>query len=163
MHLKTFEQGMALFVKSFPDKPFDSDVMWEFLQDLDDADFLKAVAQIVMTNKDINRATNLVALIREIAIPLNETAGEAWGIVLKNIQTIGSYGRPNFEDPCISKAVDCIGWRNLCLSENIAIERAHFLKIYESLENRSRKQQLTQSHDVNKLIQDITKNIGSPK
>ena len=163
MDQKVFKKGLALFVKSFPDKVFDTDVMWEFLQDLEDEDFLMAVSKIVMTTKDINRATNLVALIRETAIPLNETAGEAWGIVLKNIQSVGSYGKPEFKDPCISRAVECIGWKNLCLSENIAIERAHFLKIYENLENRSRQQQLTKSHDVKKLIKDITKSIGSVK
>ena len=151
----TFKKGMAMFVKSFPDKPFDTDVMWEFLQDLEDSDFLEAISKIVMTTQDINRATNLIALIRNFAIPEDLSAGEAWGEVLRQISSIGSYRQPKFKDDLIAQSVSCIGWRNLCLSENIAIERAHFLKIYESLNKRKRIQTLTIDHDLNKMIKNI--------
>jgi len=161
MRESTFKRGMALFVKSFPDKETDYDVMWEFLRDLDDRDFLKAISKLVMTTKDINRATNLIALIRDHAIPEDVSAGEAWGDVLKQISSIGSYGQPNFKDPLTAKVVACIGWRNLCLSENIAIERAHFLKIYETLAKRNRIDALTISHDTKKLIDDVVSKIGN--
>lgn len=159
MDHKTFKQGMGLFVKSFPNKIFDSDVMWEFLKDLNDKNFLESISKIVMTVKDINSATNLIALIRDFAIPENTSAGEAWGEVIKQISSIGSYGQPSFKDSLISQVVNCIGWRNLCLSENIAIERAHFLKIYESLLKRKRVDLLTTSHDIKKLVDGIINKI----
>lgn len=160
MEQKIFKQGMALLVKSFPDKECDYDVMWEFLQDLEDEDFLKAISKIIMTTRDINRATNLIALIREFAIPEDKTAGEAWGEVLSQIHSIGSYGSPIFKDQSITNCVNSIGWRNLCLSENIAIERAHFLKMYEAISKRQRVDSLTISHDIKKMVAGIVVKIG---
>lgn len=70
-----------------------------------------------------------LALIRPVAPePL-----EAWGIVLKEIQRVGFYRSPKFDDPIIAKAVDCIGWQTLCSSENQIADRAHFGKVYEGL------------------------------
>lgn len=158
MNQKVFKQGMAMFVKSFPEKQFDSDVMWEFLQDLEDDDFLSSISKVVMTIKDINRATNLIALIRDFAIPEYETAGEAWSKVLKGISSVGCYGYPQFNDEIIDRAVSCIGWRNICMSENISIERAHFLKIFETLSKRKRMETLIINHDIKNLI---TKTVNS--
>ena len=163
MDQKIFKQGMAIFVKSFPDKVFDTDVMWEFLQDLEDEDFLEAISKIVMSTKEINRATNLIALIREFAIPEDMTAGESWGQVLKQIQSVGSYNRPSFKDQITSDCVDFIGWRNLCMSENISIERAHFLKMHDTISKRERIESLTTSHDVKNLINNIVERIESTK
>ena len=155
MDYNIFMRGMALLVKSFPEKDTDMDVMWEFLQDLESDDFMSAVSKIVMTNQEINRATNLIALIRDFAMPEDSSAGEAWSKVLGGISSVGSYGYPKFDDELIDRCVSCIGWRNMCMSENIAIERAHFFKVYETLSRRKRTEVLTVNHDVKKLITDI--------
>jgi hypothetical protein len=143
MKKQTFDKGMAVFVKQFPEKLIDMDIAWQYLSDLGDQVFLGAISKIVMTKQDVNRSTNLIALVREFAIPEIPQAGEAWGEVLRKIQTVGSYGAPQFSSQVIQKAVDCIGWKTLCMSENIAIERAHFLKIYETFEKRQRIDDLT--------------------
>ena len=160
MDKRLFKQGMAMFVKSFPNKTFDSDIMWEFLKDLDGDMFIGAVSKLIMTTQDINSATNLVALIRDFAVPDKSCAGEAWAEVLKAISSVGSYGCPKFTDELIDQAVSCVGWRNMCMSENIAIERAHFLKIYDTIHKRKRVEMLTVSHDVKKMIKNITEKIG---
>lgn len=159
MEYNTFKKGMGLLVKAFPEKENDYDLMWEFLQDLEDEDFIKAISKIVITTKDINRATNMIALIRESALPENILAGEAWAEVLKEISKTGSWGKPQFNDPLIVRAVECIGWKNMCMSENIAIERAHFLKVFDSLSARNRIATLTVSHDVKKLISSVVENL----
>lgn len=85
-----------------------------------ESEFLPTVAKI--------REKSL-ALVRPVAPePL-----EAWGIVLKEIQRVGFYRSPKFNDPIIAKAVDCIGWQTLCSSENQVADRAHFGKVYEGL------------------------------
>ena len=43
---------------------------------------------------------------------------------------------PKFKDPLIQKAVDIMGWKELCLSENQVADRAHFMKIYDKLVER---------------------------
>ena len=81
-----------------------------------------------------------IARIREKAIALTQpehvSSLEAWGIVKKAMQQVGFYRSPEFADPLIAKAVDCIGWQTLCSSENEPADRAHFSKVYESLVRR---------------------------
>lgn len=148
-----------MIVKTFPDKDCDYEVMWEFLKDLDGDSFLKSISNIIMTKNDINKATNMIALIRENAIPKGLTAGEAWAEILEKISSVGSWGYPKFANPLINEAVSCIGWRSMCMSENISIERAHFLKVFESLSTRKRNEDLTISHDVKGLINSISQNM----
>lgn len=78
-----------------------------------------------------------IAKIREkalaLSIPVAPEPLEAWGIVLKEIQRRGFYRSPEFGNPIIAKAVDCIGWQTLCSSENPVADRAHFAKVYEGL------------------------------
>jgi len=155
-----FDKGIVRLAVSFPDKRFDGEVMWEFLNDLTDEQFIQAISKLCSSLKEIYPGTNVTALIREYALPSSRTlAGEAWGEVMREIMSTGSYGYPSFSDPLIHKAVDCIGWREICMSEKLAIERAHFLKIYEQLSERENKEktekQLT-NKDIKELIDSIT-------
>lgn len=81
-----------------------------------------------------------IARIREKAIALTQPAHvsslEAWGVVKKAMEQVGFYRYPQFEDPLVTKAVECIGWQTLCSSENEPADRAHFSKVYESLVRR---------------------------
>jgi len=139
MTKKTFEQGIAKLIFAFPDKKFETQIIWEYLQDLSDLEFKKAVDEIIATQKDLYPGTNIIALIRERAkTKLRLTSAEAWGIVKNQISQIGSYGQPKFEDPIIAKAVGILGWRELCMSENQEIDRAHFFKVYDSLVEREK-------------------------
>jgi len=76
-----------------------------------------------------NRALALVA-------PPRRDPMDAWGVVIKEIQRVGFYRSPHFEDPLIARAVDCMGWQYLCTSENIVADRAHFAKVYEQFVER---------------------------
>lgn len=78
-----------------------------------------------------------VAKVREKALvlcsPVAPEPMEAWGIVLREIARTGFYNSPKFDDPIITRAVDCIGWQTLCTSENAIADRAHFAKVYEGI------------------------------
>ncbi len=163
MERNTLIKGLAVLVRTFPEKIFEPDLLWEFLKDLDDQSFLESITKIIATKHDVNKATNIIALIRDNAIPEGLTAGEAWREVLRQISKAGSYGSPEFSDALIGQAVACIGWRTLCLSENISIERAHFLKSFESISKRQRTQDLISSQDTLKLTASITKGITHVK
>jgi hypothetical protein len=77
-----------------------------------------------------------VAEIRSAAVDLQTMvegipcAADAWQNVLSEISRVGSYGHPEFKHPLVSKTVRQLGWRNLCLSENMVADRARFLDIY---------------------------------
>lgn len=143
MTKNTFKKGLALLAASFPEKEIQADIIYACLQDLTDEQYIKAIVDILRTEKQINRATNLTAIIREKALTKDtKLPGEAWLEVHKQILSVGSYNKPNFKDPLIKKVVEIMGWRNLCLSENQVADRAHFLKIYETLVSRDEQNTL---------------------
>ncbi len=139
MDKQTFKKGMGAILATFPEKRIDCEVCYIFLQDLTNEEFLNAIFKIITTQKEIYSSTNIIALIREKAKEKNYlTAGEAWGIVKKEISKVGCWGKPNFEDPIIKKTVEIIGWRTLCMTERPSAERAQFMKIYDSLISREK-------------------------
>lgn len=77
-----------------------------------------------------------VAELRETAFEIMHnipSAEEAWGEVIELIHTIGFYGQPKFSNPLIIKTIKAIGgWGKLCNSENIEIDRANFMRVYEN-------------------------------
>lgn len=85
-----------------------------------------------------------VAEIREAAARLTGpqllTAGEAWAEVCEQMRRVGSYGTPEWSHPIIGRAVEAMGgWRHLCMSEEPMADRAHFLRIYDTLAARERE------------------------
>ena len=67
--------------------------------------------------------------------------GEAWEKALRAVSKFGMYNQEKAMaslDPLTRKAVERIGFRNLCMSENISTERANFRMIYETLEKREK-------------------------
>ena len=81
-----------------------------------------------------------VAEIREAAIavaqPKGLTAAEAWGEVVQAISRFGQY-RPDEAvaslSPSTARVVRLMGFRDLCISENNGVDRAHFLRMYEQI------------------------------
>lgn len=87
-----------------------------------------------------------IAEIRELAAQIANgdelTWGEAWETVLLAIRKWGSYGqREAMEslDPVTRRCVESIGYRNLCISENISVERANFRMIFETFQKREQE------------------------
>lgn len=81
-----------------------------------------------------------IAKVRDKALalvrPERRDPMEAWGVVLETIRRVGFYRSPMFNEPLIARAVECMGWRYLCTSENVVADRAHFAKVYEQLRER---------------------------
>lgn len=160
MKIQTFRQGVAIFVRHFPEKSFSAEILWLYLKDLEDSKFISAINKIVMTKLEINRATNIIALIRSHALPDDMTAPEAWNEVLKEVRRVGSWGIPSFSLVEITKAVDCIGWKTICMSENIGIERAHFFKAFDAISQRERLR-LAATTNTKELISTVSANLPS--
>lgn len=86
-----------------------------------------------------------VATIARLAAQLDmEAAGtpfisaeEAWVQVEQAIRRDGFYRSPQVNHERIQKAIDAIGWQNLCTSENLVADRAHFFRIFEAIQERS--------------------------
>ncbi len=65
------------------------------------------------------------------------TAPEAWEQVRREIARVGSYGEPTGLAPLVRRAVDTLGWREICLSENPEAVRRQFLEVYETYRRRA--------------------------
>ena len=165
-----FDRGIASLIQALPNRPIDCNIYWTFLNDLTDEEFLRAITEIITTQDQLYPDTNLIALIRRKAKIQNLlSAGEAWGIALNEIRSQGSWQYPKLEDPLIMKTINIMGWKDLCMSENMIADRAHFIKIYENLCNREQIDKMMLPENKIKLlinqeginkIQDLTKGIG---
>ncbi len=98
-----------------------------------------AIQKYMLTNK----FPPTVAEIREMCAgvvngdPL--TWGESWERALNAVRKYGSYNKMealNSLDPLTRKCVESIGYMQLCMSENIMVERAHYQKIFEVYSKR---------------------------
>ena len=87
-----------------------------------------------------------IAELRQAAFDLLEASSplpeghEAWQAVLAEVERVGHAGSPEFDSPLIAKAVGTLGWRTICLSDNVAVERAHFMQVYSGLVAKERDQ-----------------------
>ena len=85
-----------------------------------------------------------------------KTSGEAWEEALNNIKAYGYYAQKeglDALDEITRKAVKAIGYREMCLSENIDLLRAHFNKYYETFVNR--ENEYNTMPETLKIIQDL--------
>ena len=89
-----------------------------------------------------------IAELREMAATVSHGEipdwGEGWEKVLKAISKHGMYnisGALASLDPMTRQAVERVGFREICLSENISVERANFRMVYENLAERKKAEQ----------------------
>lgn len=124
------QQAMELWFREIGDIPFDVAEM--------------ALRKWVATNK----WSPSIADIREMTAGIVNgdpmAWGESWEKALTAVRKYGSYNKAaalNSLDPITRKCVESIGYMELCLSENIMVERAHYQKIFEIYSKRERTNQ----------------------
>lgn len=81
-------------------------------------------------------ARNVLDTLARVQGSMVPNADEAWQEVRAGIARTGHYSPPPaWSHPAVTKAVAGIGWRELCLGEEM-ITRAHFLRIYPAIADR---------------------------
>lgn len=95
-----------------------------------------------------NKWSPSIAEIREMTAGIVKgeplTWGESWERALNAVRRYGSYNKTaalDSLDPLTRKCVENIGFMDLCMSENIMVERAHFQKIFEIYSKREKVNQ----------------------
>ncbi len=139
------QQALALWFRELQDIPFQ----------VAEAALRKWVAT--------NKWSPSIAEIRETAATIcngeGQTWGEGWEKVLKAVKKYGMYNiGPALEslDPMTRQAVEQVGFRDICLSENIGVERANFRMVYETLADRQKTAQ-----QVSFPLQQVIEKLGS--
>lgn len=118
-------------------------IWYQLLQDIDYQIANVAIQKYILTNK----FPPTIADIREGAaaavIGEKKLWSDGWEEVLTAIRRYGSYRETEALDSMSEttrQAVNRLGYKNLCMSENISVERANFRMIYEQLEDRKYKE-----------------------
>ena len=121
------------------------------LADLDPVVAKAAVIKVCRESDYFPSVARIVAAAEELD-PRNEklpTAAEAWEEVERLIIQFGPYRAPQYSCDLVRRTVRAIGWLQLCCSENPAADRAHFLRLYESM--RSKRKEAREIEQVMKI------------
>lgn len=118
-------------------------IWYSLLGDLEYPVLNAAIQKYMLTNK----FPPTIADLREIATTIScgeiPDWGEGWEKVLSAIRRFGSYRETEAlatMDELTRTCVKRMGFRNICLSENIAADRANFRMIYEQIAERTKKE-----------------------
>jgi hypothetical protein len=88
---------------------------------------------------------DIMTRIADITVIKEKTAIEAWEDVKTAIRKFGWYnekGAMQSLGGTTHKVIESMGFKTLCVSEDEMADRAHFLKVYDTLAKRSREEQL---------------------
>jgi hypothetical protein len=130
---------LALCAVAYPQYPLTKEtvsVYAELLADLSSEQVEKAVKELLMTS---DRWLSIASIRRKVAEQSGSLAPskiEAWGEVMVQMRVTGTYGHPVFTHDAISQTVQHLGWRSLCMSDNVETSRSQFWRAYEELVNR---------------------------
>lgn len=118
------------------------------LGDLDYASASQMLLRWVETNKWSPTIADIRSEVAKASKPELETDWTgAWGEVTRNISLYGIYREKEALDnmsPATRDCVKAIGWKNICNSETIGVERGQFRTMYESRSGRIIKAEQTQ-------------------
>lgn len=100
-----------------------------------------ALDKWVATNKWSPSIADLREMAASVTVGDIPDWGQGWEKVLDAVRRYGLYGQAEAMaslDELTRKAVRGVGFRDICLSENISVERANFRTIYQALADRER-------------------------
>ena len=120
-------------------------VWHEMLGDLDYATANMAVKKLILENTFPPSIAEVRKAAMEILNPEVMTAAEAWGEVERAIRIYGYYRETEALEsmsPSVAKVVEYIGWQNICLNEEPGVIRGQFLKMYQQVRERDRREML---------------------
>lgn len=158
---KTFLWGMAFLQRAVPTfkpvsasngEPGTFDAFYLLLKDLDPEVFKSACARVA-TDEEFVSVRALRKAAESLSNPYRRSGIEAWGDVLEQVRDVGYIGQPRFSDPIVAHIVKSMGWKNICLDEDVMVMRAHFIKSYETVSARE--------HDTARQIPEVQQRIES--
>jgi len=119
-----------------------ADLWAEMLSDIDFKIAIVVLKRLIATCKFPPTIAEMRESVAAVVYEHVPDAGDAWGEVNSAIRWYGYYREEealaSMREP-VRLAVMRMGWRELCASENDIADRAHFLRIYESLEKRTQE------------------------
>lgn len=104
---------------------------------------LNAAAQKLMLEKTfLPSVAEIVEAVRSVKATKNgeqaDDYAEAWQEVLREMKRCGIYGSPKFSSTEVQRAVQLVGWRNLCCADeaSFSVLHAQFREVYKQIKKR---------------------------
>ena len=165
-----FQKGMAILQAAYPGfidektRMITLDVYWKFLCEVPDERFEMGIKKHIREKKNFPAISEILECCE---FDLREAdALDAWGEVIEQIGSVGSYGNPKFSSPETMKVIKSIGgWKMLCLTETakIGIQREAFLKAFKTYRNREKEWSALTQMEKDLLQEFSGKFIGETK
>lgn len=114
-------------------------IWFSLLQDLDYMVAQTAIQKYMLTNKFPPTIADIRELATGISFGEKPLWSDGWEEVLRAIRRFGSYRETEAlasMSETTRRAVQRLGFKNLCMSENIMADRANFRMVYEQISDR---------------------------
>lgn len=113
-----------------------------FAAGIADLDYEPAQAAAIGLTHTATFMPRIAELRKAVLTRHSLTAGEAWANVQRAIAAVGSYGNPRLDHPTATAITAMGGWKAVCASEDQMADRAHFLRIYDQIAERTGREAL---------------------
>jgi hypothetical protein len=164
---RTIEQVLAeiscLYPNQFPLTKESSAVWARYLRDMDDELLVNALHHYAATSPD-NYPPSVPALrksgseLKRLAAGI-PSAAEAWGAVMDSFHFTSSNQPKLIQHPLVKETLRCMGGLEVIgRSENNMADRAHFIKLYESIAEKSFRQE-QELPEVTKYIEKLGRQL----
>lgn len=139
---------LAVLAAAFPRFEVDDikvQVWHEMLGDLDYSLASLAIKKLILESTFPPSIAEVRKAAVEIQTPEQTNGTQAWGEVIKAIRNFGHYREEEAlasMSPRTAYVVKCMGWREICMAEELGVIRGHFLKMYQQVAEREQKERL---------------------
>ena len=149
---------LAVIAAAYPNFKVDEiqvTVWQEMLGDIHYSVVNMAVKKTILENKFAPSIAEVRQSAFDILNPDNLSAAESWGMVINAIHGYGSYRQKEALESLpaeVAETVKQMGWQEMCRADNVEVIRGQYIKLYEQLKERNRKEKYL-SADMRKAIE----------
>ena len=135
---------LAVLAAAFPRFEVDDlkvQVWHEMLGDLEYKMASLAIKKLILESTFPPSIAEVRKAAVEIQAPEQINGTQAWGEVIKAIRNFGQYREEEAlasMSPRTAYVVKCMGWREICMAEELGVIRGHFLKMYQQCRENKR-------------------------
>ena len=146
MDLQVFVKCISVLEKSYDKFNITNDkdklMLWyEMLGDRSEIEFMLGVKKYIKTSEFAPTIAGINKAIADIITSQAPDGMEAWNELQMAIRRFGMYREQEALESLSDRTrrvVKSLGFKNLCISENQMADRAHFLRMFESMSSRER-------------------------
>ena len=146
MDLQVFVKCISVLEKSYDKFNITNDkdklMLWyEMLGDRSEIEFMLGVKKYIKSSEFAPTIAGIKKAIADIITSQAPDGMEAWNELQMAIRRFGMYREQEALESLSDRTrrvVKSLGFKNLCISENQMADRAHFLRMFESMSSRER-------------------------